>query len=482
MRLFSWQINFRFMHRLMPVALTGLLLISLFIPAPTAAQGSCVALADWVTDEEGDGYATEAAITLEGGTDLTGLKVGETGAGCGTLEFELSFVDETAASIPDLVAGTVITIDFHDADGEPDWALEVEYFGSLVLLEAPETARLLKDGTAVLDTSGTAGSLTVTNGPSPLTITISKSEFDPTSAWEGVTLTSESELGGILSTAGAFTADTASSTEPYTFGSGLGAGNGVVDPDEDGDGLPDAWEDEHFTNTTAQNGTGDPDGDGLNNTEEFELGTDPNNADSDGDGINDGDEVANGGDPTDASDGGAASLDSDGDGLLDAWEQEHFGDLNQTGSDDPDADGLNNTAEQANGTDPNVADTDGDGVNDGEEIADGTDPTDGTDRSDMNDDDGDGLTNAEEAAAGTDPSDADSDDDGYSDGEEVEAGADPLDADSFPGSDAGTDSGDEDDLDPLQELEDDLGYLAISGGALVAVVVLSIIALAVRWA
>lgn len=70
-------------------------------------------------------------------------------------------------------------------------------------------------------------------------------------------------------------------------------------------------------------------------------------------------------------------FDTDGDGLNDtAFEEEYFGDLNQTGSGDPDGDGLNNTQEQALGTDPTMADTDGDGVPDGTEVANGTDPLD----------------------------------------------------------------------------------------------------------
>ena len=49
-------------------------------------------------------------------------------------------------------------------------------------------------------------------------------------------------------------------------------------------------------------GGADSDGDGLSDTEENELGTDPNESDSDGDGWLDGEEVDVGSDPTDESD------------------------------------------------------------------------------------------------------------------------------------------------------------------------------------
>ena len=76
--------------------------------------------------------------------------------------------------------------------------------------------------------------------------------------------------------------------------------------DSDGDGLDDLWEDEHFgdnsgtvepSDVTPQDGTGDPDGDGLDNEGEETNGTDPNNPDSDDDGFTDNEEVTNGSDP-----------------------------------------------------------------------------------------------------------------------------------------------------------------------------------------
>lgn len=65
--------------------------------------------------------------------------------------------------------------------------------------------------------------------------------------------------------------------------------------DRDDDCLPDAWEAQHslsptdngFHDISREGERGDFDGDGLNNREEFLLGTQPNNGDSDGDGLSD---------------------------------------------------------------------------------------------------------------------------------------------------------------------------------------------------
>jgi hypothetical protein len=73
--------------------------------------------------------------------------------------------------------------------------------------------------------------------------------------------------------------------------------------DSDADGLPNWWEiamslDEH--DATGRNGpTGDPDGDGLSNTEEYDNGTDAQLADTDNDGKSDYEEIMAGTDPTD---------------------------------------------------------------------------------------------------------------------------------------------------------------------------------------
>lgn len=79
-----------------------------------------------------------------------------------------------------------------------------------------------------------------------------------------------------------------------------------LNPDTDGDGLPDGWEVDHNldpSDATGPNGSdGDPDHDGLNNLDEYTNETDPNNSDSDDDGITDGGEVDQNTDPNDPED------------------------------------------------------------------------------------------------------------------------------------------------------------------------------------
>jgi outer membrane protein OmpA-like peptidoglycan-associated protein len=165
----------------------------------------------------------------------------------------------------------------------------------------------------------------------------------------------------------------------------------------------------------------DKDKDGLTNSQEDDLGTDPENADTDGDGLKDGEEfMTYNTDPLKA--------DSDGDGLNDGAEVNQYT------------------------TDPNMADTDGDGLNDGDEVntyytdplnADSDDDslTDGnevnTHKTNPNkaDSDSDGLDDAKELSLQTNPTNKDTDGEGLSDGEEVNThNTDPLKADTDGGT------------------------------------------------
>jgi hypothetical protein len=198
--------------------------------------------------------------------------------------------------------------------------------------------------------------------------------------------------------------------EPYpdTDGDGLNdqeeadRGTDPDNPDTDGGGLLDGYEVEHgFDPLSPADDTGDPDGDGLDNVGEQAAGTGPHDPDSDDDGLRDGFEVDHGFDPLQPLEAGL----------------------------DPDSDGLDNLGEQTAGTHPRDPDSDDDGLRDGFEVEYGFNPL--TPGDESGDADSDGLTNLHEQELGTDPTDADSDDDGATDGDEVLVmGSEPLDPDT----------------------------------------------------
>ncbi len=129
-----------------------------------------------------------------------------------------------------------------------------------------------------------------------------------------------------------------------------GDGNPMDAFDIDGDKMPDFLDADHNDGPY-----GDLDNDGLINSVEARIGTDPRNKDTDGDGISDGDETDDIKNPRD----------TDGDGLINALDANK----NDGPLADPDGDSLSNADEARIGTDPNNPDTDGDGINDGVEVA-----------------------------------------------------------------------------------------------------------------
>jgi hypothetical protein len=202
----------------------------------------------------------------------------------------------------------------------------------------------------------------------------------------------------------------------------------------------------------------DSDGDGLPDSTETGIATDPNDADSDDDGVLDGAEP----DFDEDTDGdgliNALDPDSDDDGLLDGTE---LGLDCSNPATDPASGTCVADSDPTTTTNPLDADTDDGGVSDGAEDLDGdgavdageTDPTAGNGADDVDvDTDGDGLPDDYEEELGTDPNDADSDDDGVLDGAEPNPTLDtdgdglinPLDPDSdddalFDGTELGLD-------------------------------------------
>ena len=150
----------------------------------------------------------------------------------------------------------------------------------------------------------------------------------------------------------------------------------------------------------------DGDGDGAKDYEEFLRGTNPANPDTDGDSMPDGWEITNGFDPL-LDD---ADLDKDSDGLTNMTEYRLGTDLNHP---DTDRDGINDGIEfNQTGSNPLLADTDGDGMPDKWEVDHGLDPR----RDDRTQDrDCDFLTNWEEFSASLNPASADSDGNGTPD-------------------------------------------------------------------
>lgn len=120
--------------------------------------------------------------------------------------------------------------------------------------------------------------------------------------------------------------------------------------------------------------------------------------------------------------------DTDGDGLSDLDEARHGSDPRVV---DTDGDGLLDAEEVMRGTNPGEVDSDGDGLSDGWEVAHGLNPLSaaGDDGAD-GDLDGDGLTNLQERTHGGNPRSSDTDGDGLSDGRETELGTNPRSPDT----------------------------------------------------
>jgi len=209
--------------------------------------------------------------------------------------------------------------------------------------------------------------------------------------------------------------------------------------DMDMDGLPDEYEMEKGLDPNDPevfSWNFDMDGDGLSNLREYQLGTNPTNyncgcdsMDTDGDGWQDALDAY----PLDSENWN----NTDGDGIPSSWEQQHGTNVwSNDGAGDVDVDGLTNLYEYLAKTDPQVEDSDGDGVLDSMDVwpmdllratdDDMDQVDDGWELSHdlpviygavwlFEDADTDGLYDWQEYAANTNPRQADTDRDGVSD-------------------------------------------------------------------
>jgi PKD repeat protein len=198
----------------------------------------------------------------------------------------------------------------------------------------------------------------------------------------------------------------------------------ALDTDSDNDGKPDSQEGtgdfdedgapDYIDRDDTDGPLGDQDQDSIDNSTEVTHMMNPNLQDSDGDGLDDGTEFGHYSEPLDSDGDGALDAldtDSDNDGKPDS--QEGTGDFDEDGAPDyidmddadgpegdQDQDGIMNIQETSVGLNPNISDSDQDGIPDPEEMGDITMPM---------DTDGDGIIDAR---------DRDSDNDGIPDIEE----------------------------------------------------------------
>ncbi|WP_136465458.1 gliding motility-associated C-terminal domain-containing protein [Flagellimonas onchidii] len=243
------------------------------------------------------------------------------------------------------------------------------------------------------------------------------------------------DLNGIPTIAGAGQADVSSINASVTSNECDDDGDGVINITDGANSLDPCLpvQAAGYTGYDAANAiwaAGDCDGDTILNGDEVTNATDPYNTDTDGDGVADNLEAlaAEALDPClpvqaagytgyDSANAIWAAADCDGDGLI-------------------------NSIEVTNGTDPYLlVDTDGDGIDDDNETNDGTDLNDPCDPAQSAgytgydsanaiwaaaDCDSDGVVNGDEATNGTDPYQAsgDTDGDGIDDNNEVNNGTD----------------------------------------------------------
>jgi len=154
----------------------------------------------------------------------------------------------------------------------------------------------------------------------------------------------------------------AADTNGNTADLGVEASQALISEiDDDEDGMPDDWEVLYWASIAPDAGD-DSDGDGVMNSVEYAMMTNPKLKDTDMDRI-----------PDNLDPSPVISLDLDNDGIGDDWEN-YYGVDNAEA--DADNDGLTHLQEYKFKTDPFAVDTDADQIPDGDEVYSGSDPAD----------------------------------------------------------------------------------------------------------
>lgn len=141
-----------------------------------------------------------------------------------------------------------------------------------------------------------AGTVTLPRGETPVVGTLAARDATDGSGPDERTLRVDLRRVGSLGDAKVYLriALTEADGEPSSFvplTANFFAGQAAGAGDQDFDGLADSLETRIGSDPTVADGDLDSDGDGLSNEAELELGTDPGVADSDGDGLSDGEEM-----------------------------------------------------------------------------------------------------------------------------------------------------------------------------------------------